>query len=160
MNIEIKIRPLDSPILVSSAEISRIQQEINWEFPKEYIDFLKNYNGSRFESNTFFLKAFGGSCSLSEVINILDLQSTYKDIIERLESEYLPIALAEGGNYILLSRKFEIYFLDHEEEKKYKIAKSLSGFLKLLKPTDFSKIELNPEDIISVYIDPKFKDLI
>jgi hypothetical protein len=159
MNTKVNIKTLNTPKLVSSAEISSIQQELNWVFPKEYIDFLKIYNGTEFESNIFYVKSYRGFCSLSEIINILDLRTTYKDIIRNFESEYIPIALAEGGNYILLSRNLEIYFLDHEDEKKYKIANNLSGFLKLLKPNDISRVTLNPDDIISIYVDPKLKDL-
>jgi hypothetical protein len=68
-------------------------------------------------------------------------------------SEYEVIAEDECGNYFLNISDC-IIFWDHETNTKVELSKTLHEFIS--KCTQPSEIELDPSDIISVWVDPDF----
>lgn len=147
---------------------------VGTDLPLDYLSFLQEYNGGRAESNVFdhnkydfigVTEFFG--VGLKEESDLLKQKGIYLD---RVPQEYLPIALAEGGNLICLAitkEKFgQIFFWDHEneadtgekpwEENLIKIANSFKEFLNSLKKFDPKTIEIKKEQVKEVWIDPDF----
>ena len=59
------------------------------------------------------------------------------------------------GNEYLTNKNKLVFFWDHETGDIIEIHKSIIGFLNSLEKTP--DVELRPEDVISVWVDPDFK---
>ena len=137
-------------------EIDALNSSLGGRLPNEYIEFLLSYNGAKPATNIFSVNE-GNECGVDEFI---PCKTVIKELprIDHVSKDMLPIAWAEGGNYILLSLvSGKIYFWDHEvPEEPTELATGITEFLDLLKPFDASSVELKEGQVESAWIDPDF----
>lgn len=102
------------------------EQFFNFKFPKDYRDFLLEYNGGITKNTVFLFKndpedgsildrLFGFTPAKNQ--NILIYFRNYQN---RIPNNTFPIGYDPGGNLVLLSVKGpdrgKVYFWDHERE--------------------------------------------
>lgn len=142
---------------VSEMEITQFEEIALIRLPDDYRSFLLDYNGAMPEGNIF-------RYSNAELFNVrrfipLDELLSIKHRIGDLLCEFLPVAYDSCGNYVCLDLDAggEVFFWDHEEPSdRLRLAPSFTAFLDMLEPFDPSTIELKPEQIKKVWVDPKF----
>jgi hypothetical protein len=136
----------------TDTEISDLEKLIGLEFPQDYKDHIRKYNGGTCTPNifTFLENGIETESDISYFLSISeDEYYTLKEYIvdfkldeARLLSSYLPIATDSGGNLVCIccegEDKGNIFFWDHEKEdtNSYLVAKSLTTFLEGLKELD------------------------
>lgn len=149
--------------------IQELEGLIGAKLPSDYVDFLRLYNGGTPETNTFNIKDAKNDSGVNEFMDIQEVISVKKKMQDRFLEKVIPIAFAEGGNYVCLSfeqDKEGVYFWDHELEtdegdpptwdNMFFLSDSFEGFLQMLQKFDPSKIELKPEQVLEVWVDPEF----
>jgi len=135
------------PRLLTEKELVRIEDEIGFNLPDDYREFVSKFGCYGFDGYvTFSLKVpcHGGDGSGVQVFygllegDAYDLLTTFDSYKDRIAIEALPIALDPYGNQIclILTGKYrgKIYFWDHEEElldksNLYLIADSFDEFI-------------------------------
>jgi hypothetical protein len=93
--------------------------------------------------------------SSSDISKILE----ERKYLDHIGGEVFPIAIAEGGNYVVidLDQKQSVCFWDHEDPKNMtKLADSIYEFLDNLMPFDPDSVELKNGQVESAWIDPDF----
>ena len=99
------------------------------------------------------------SVSVNGFIPLEKLADEYRLLSRRYACRMVPIAYAEGGNYVCLgmgSRGQGVYFLDHEFEGDNAftwLTRSIPEFLAALRP--FEKPSLSPGQVKRVWISPE-----
>ncbi|MBS7531598.1 SMI1/KNR4 family protein [Hazenella sp. IB182353] len=131
-------------------DLLAFEEKTGYKLPKDYIDFLQQYNGGYVEDDTctyhnngeqkFILTCMFGLAT-DEAYDLLNLFEIYKC---RIPISCIPIGRDAGGNIVCLNlsnnRYGYIYFWDHEKELEYEdgemtiddlyyIADSFKGFL-------------------------------
>jgi len=139
--------PDGEPRLLSEKDLLRVEDEIGFNLPDDYREFLSKYGGFAADGSAVF--SFrepypGGKRDMAEVFyGVLgkdgyDLLHNYGAYKGRILIEALPIALDAFGNQIclILTGKYrgKIHFWDHEEElldksNLYLIADSFDEFI-------------------------------
>lgn len=160
--IDVKIEARKALPAPSSDAIKNLEATIKVSLPQEYIDLLGTMNGAYIQENIFDIPG-GNNAGVSQFIPF-DKIIYCKSLIEQTgPKKFLPFAYASGGNYVCLSikeREFGVvYFFDHEVpgmKALTKIAPSLSNFLDVLRPFSVDDVELDPNDVGEVWIDPDF----
>ncbi|GAB2895418.1 hypothetical protein GCM10027093_33670 [Paraburkholderia jirisanensis] len=151
--------PMPEPSL---ADITALEKTIGARLPTDYLNFLQTQNGVIFTSNEFDIPG-GNHAGINQFIPFEKLLYE-KSLIEQTGNfGFLPIAYAEGGNYVCLAtRKLdigEIYFCDHEipgEEAYSRLASSLSEFFDLIRPFSVDDIEIDKNKVKKIWINPEF----
>lgn len=122
------IKPLAAESLISDAE-----EKLGYNFVDSYIDFVKEYNGSRppvsiFSTSTSqerTIKSFL-SFNATDVENILKLNRGVTEISANL----VAFAIDNFGNYICFDKQNDmVVFLDFETGETELIDKTFSDFL-------------------------------
>ena len=152
--MSVKLRKPKRP--VSSAEIEAFEANFGATLPDAYKRFLAQHNGSEPETNIFRIDETNDS-GVNGFIPFAQILKERALIEGEIFDRAIPIAWAEGGNYICLDLEQDgaVFFWDHEEpEHPTRLAHSFDAFLDLLKPFDVSSIELKPGQVKSVWIDP------
>ena len=120
----------------------------------DWIEFLRRNDGATPEPNAHdehrdvAVQAFYGAA---------EARSAYRDLSDRMPPHLLPIADAEGGNFVCLGlgpRASGVLFWDHETEEATPVAASFARFLEGLFPFGPDSVELAPGQVISAWIDP------
>jgi hypothetical protein len=119
--------------------------------------FVRTHDGAKPETNIFKI----GATNESGVNRFIPLSEIQK---ERSRTEHIPlraypVAWAEGGNYVLIDedRDGAVFFWDHEvPEVLARLADSFDAFLDLLEPFDIRTIQLKPDLVKRVWVDPEF----
>ncbi|RPF54144.1 SMI1/KNR4 family protein [Aquisalibacillus elongatus] len=167
----IEIRP--SKVKFNEKEFNNFQKELGINLPKEYIKFLKEYNGGIPELNIVELQNEEvKSFSVTEFFGvnnekINDLKSQYETYKERIPSENIPICRAEGGNIVCLNiDNGLISFWDHDTEllnenvssanSLLRVATNFEEFLSLMEPYYYNEDDLADYKVEDVWIDPDF----
>lgn len=86
-----------------------------------------------------------------------EVQATRLELAHRLPRHLIPVADAEGGNYVCLGASTEyseVFFWDHETEEETRITNTFTDFLRLLRPFDPNSVELKPSQVVAAWIDP------
>lgn len=150
MNIEIKsVEPY------SDFELSELERYSGVSVDDEVRQFFNEYNGARFSPS-------GLQGDVRDDVGICAFLSISQILIEvqkfRFRSGYIPIALAEGGNYVVIDLVSKaILFLDHEVEDGYrKVAANVGDFVKRLIPNAEIQDDFSGMKVKSVWIDPAF----
>jgi hypothetical protein len=172
-NCTVRIRVDSSSGKLDESSLAGLEERLGYRLPTEYREFLLQHNGGKPEPNilieadgrarvgvTKFLAGGHADC---------ELLATRLQYRERVPSDLLPVALAEGGNLICLGvfgrRENGVYFWDHEGESGGKkpsnrnispIAKNFTVFLddlKLFKPED---VRIDDKAVEEAWIDPEF----
>ncbi|WDE09010.1 SMI1/KNR4 family protein [Thalassomonas viridans] len=151
MNVKLqKIKKL------SDADITLFEKKIGFELPFSFRNFLLKFNGAEPETNIFNIE----SANDSGVNGFIPLNEILKEAknLDCIDKTILPIAWAEGGNYVVLdTRDGIVYFWDHEvPSEEHKLANDIDLFLNNLKPFDPESIELKEGQVESAWIDPNF----
>jgi hypothetical protein len=154
--------------------VLEFEKKNNLKLPEDYIEFLIQYNGGKPSVNILDVDNFGQiNINLFFGIDLkvkeTNLDFCFETFKNRIPIGLLPIGESEGGNIICISLYKEIgsiYFWDHEMEadegekpdytNMYKISDSFSSFIKRIEKFDPSKVEVNEQDVISVWVDPDF----
>lgn len=142
---------------LSQEQVREVERDLGVSLPDDYREFVANHDGVRPPLNIFPI----ADANESGVNEFIPLRRVRKEctFIEDLSDDRIPIAWAEGGNYVCLdvSKKGGVFFWDHEEpDKDAKLANSFSHFIELLAPFDPNSVELEPDQVKSAWIDPDF----
>ena len=123
--------------------------------PKSYREFVNSYDGATPETNIFRRsEKENGLVGVSRFIPLKDVLEERKNV-EPIPPRLLPIAHAEGGNYVLIDiDSSAISFWDHENGMSTEIAANFDEFLEYLVPF---KVQLKPGQVKRVWIDPSFR---
>ena len=129
-------------------------KKYDFQFPQEFVDYLKKYNDAELELNVFefednadCVRYFYGTTD--ETYN--DISEQYEVFKDRMPKKCVPIADTEGGNQVCMSLNKgtygKIYYWDHETmdtdddeecvlcfEDMCFLANSFNEFLKNLQP--------------------------
>ena len=152
MNIKLK----KSKQAISSSEIDGFEAAFNATLPGDYRQFLSQYNGSKPETNIFKVNERTDS-GVNAFIPLTELLKERSLIGDEIPTKAIPIAWAEGGNFVCLDlgNAGAVFFWDHEEpERPTQLARSFTAFLDILRPFDVSSIKLKPGQVKSAWIDP------
>ncbi|MBU0632394.1 SMI1/KNR4 family protein [bacterium] len=141
---------------VSKEDIESLENALNRKLPAEYINFLLSYNGAKAATNIFSVSE-NNDCGVDRFIPCKDIVKELKRI-DHVSKNMIPVAWAEGGNYILQNlSNGKIFFWDHEiPEKQIELALDITDFIEKLKPFDVNSIELKDGQVQSAWIDPDF----
>jgi len=104
---------------VSEIEIDRFEHELGHKLPDTFKNFVLLHNGAKPETNMFKISE-DNDCGVDRFIPVLKIRDEIKNI-DHVSSTKIPIAWAEGGNYLLLDLDSgKISFWDHEiPEEQY-----------------------------------------
>jgi len=133
------------------------EQLVGLKLPADYRRFVSQQDGACPDDNVFDV-GDDNDCGVNEFILIAEI-SDEKSFIENLRATRLPIARAEGGNYVCLETAAPggVYFWDHEEpDVEYRLADSFREFLDKLQPDSPADTDLDPADVKKVWVDPEF----
>lgn len=153
-DMEVKLGKSTHP--VSDAEIKAFEARVGAALPDAYKQFLSVHNGVRPETNIFRISEVNDS-GINGFIPLSQILRERALIEHELPFHAIPIAWAEGGNYVCLDldRAGTVFFWDHEEPEPITyLAETLEDFLNQLKRFDVSSIELKPGQVKSAWIDP------
>lgn len=104
------IRFFDSyPIL--NDEIESWEQEWRTTLPEDYKKFLQKYDGATPETNLFNMSD-GNNSGVSKFISLKNVKAEAQNLGKDRDA-LLPVAWAEGGNYVVLKARtegFAVYF--------------------------------------------------
>ena len=162
--MEIKFSKTGLPV----KSLAQLEAEIHGEIPEDIRLFLMKNNGATPEPNQFYHSA-SDSVGINQFLSLKEILEEKKCLKDRVPNEAWPIAYAEGGNLVclVLGKKQGIYFWDHELESEEGVAPNWDNMLLLcstftelltgLKRIDPDEIELQPDQVMSVWVDPDFK---
>lgn len=141
---------------LSTAEVSAFEDQADLELPHDYREFALLHDGAEPETNIFPV----GSGNESGVNRFIPLGQTLSErkYIDQVSVNFLPVAWAEGGNYVCLDlERGGVFFWDHEAPSgDLKLAESFRQFLDMLAPFDVKDIRLEPGQVKKAWIDPDF----
>lgn len=137
--------------------IESLQRKVGKALPASYIKFVSINDGAVPESN--ILKAGDDVFCVNKFILVSDV---YKNmmLIENLPKNAFPIASDDSGNYFILALNVDgaVLFWDHEiPESLARLAPSFGTFVDSLIPFNTSSIELRPDQVLDVWVDPEFR---
>jgi hypothetical protein len=152
--------------LISEKELNLILAKVRYTLPESFKNFLLDYNGGVPAANKFDIKNMSVSSGVNEFLSI-DAIVEQKNILgERIPNEVIPIAHAECGNLICLvikgSEIGNVYFWDHELEVEqlpswenmFFLSSSFDELVESLAEYDAKSVKLDPNKVISAWIDP------
>lgn len=127
---------------VSLQDIKQFEQEYEVTLPKQYVDFLLEYNGGFPQESNFKISDDEGESLVNKFYGISDMKSNLGKVFEVLEGEipedFISIGNDPGGNEILLGVSGEyqgkVYFWIHDIEPEdemdnmFILADSFTGF--------------------------------
>ncbi len=141
---------------ISKIDIDRFTSELGYELPNTYREFVLLHNGAKPEANVLKISE-NNDCGVDRFIPVSKIKDEIKNI-DHVSSTKIPIAWAEGGNYLLMDLDSgKISFWDHEiPEEQHDLAPDISTFIEQLEPFDPSAVELKEGQVESAWIDPDF----
>ncbi len=147
---------IDGGFHLSEIEIHRGERELGVSVPEDYRRFVAEHDGLKPKPNIFRVSKTN-QCGVNQFIPFRRIAKE-RGFIENLRVGWIPIAWAEGGNYVCLEcRKGGVFFWDHEDPATdYTLANTFSVFLDMLAPFDSNDVQLKPGQVKSAWIDPEF----
>lgn len=145
------------PISIEQKEIDLFSQEIGCALAEDVQKYFLGFNGAKPEANIFDVSDSNES-GVNELIPSSKIVDERKSLDHVGESVY-PIALAEGGNYLVIdfAQDSSVYFWDHEEPENLTLLEAeIYAFISKLKQFDPDSIELKEGQVESAWIDPDF----
>ena len=136
------------------SDVLNVEMLFGSKLPNDFKKFIQEFDGATPEPNVYCFNNDQFFCGVNKFIPI-DKICKEAELIKT--PHFIPIAFAEGGNYVLLnSNNGSIVFWDHETEEKITIASFFSDFIENLEPLS-SRLNINDEPVIeSAWIDPEF----
>ena len=147
------------PIPIDINDIDSFAQQIGCTLPEDLKKYFFEFNGAEPELNVFEV----GEKNDSGINNILPISDILEErkYLDHIENSVFPIAIAEGGNYLIVdfAKDSAVYFWDHEEPHiPVLLAEDIYDFLlEKLNPFDPESIELKEGQVTSIWVDPNFK---
>lgn len=143
--------------VASERDIVALETLIGQPLDHDFRKFIAENDGAMPESNAFPVNGisnFGGINEFTLVKDIIGERSYFESIGDHA----YPIALSEGGNYVVLDQGQggAIFFWDHELDEFSQIADSFTEFLEMIEPFDEASVKLAPGQVKSAWIDPDF----
>jgi hypothetical protein len=139
-------------------DLLALEALIGTELPADYRDFLREHDGGEPAPNTFAIPGTSNEAGVNEFMGVSQIREELRALGERLPPGTIPIAVAEGGNLLLLGlADGRVSFWDHElehAEPVFSVAASFRAFWDALEPFDPSTIDLKPGQVKSVWVDP------
>jgi hypothetical protein len=150
--VNIKIKSVEP---YSDSELSELEVCSGVSVADELRKFFNEYNGARF-SPIGLQGDVRGDVGISGFLSIAQILIEVRRF--KFRSGYIPIALAEGGNYVVIDLvSMGVLFLDHEVEDGYrKVAAGVDDFVKGLIPNADIQDDFSDMKVKSVWIDPAF----
>jgi len=119
------IKDSDKSVGINAIEL--LQRMLDKKLPKDYLDFLLEYNGGYPEPDCF-LFATGKEGSSVQGFYKINSQNDFDDLIKiiktyenRIPEDFIPFAYDPGGNQVCIAvsgkQYGKIYFWDHETEE-------------------------------------------
>jgi hypothetical protein len=141
----------------SNGVVKSLEMFLGMRLPKGYRDFLKAHDGAEPEPNIFTIDD-SNDLGVNRFIPAVETVAARKHL-ENVSRIALPIAWAACGNYVVLDMQADgvILYWDHETGDTTKIADGFDDFLSGLQPFNIDDIELNPDDVEEVWINPNPK---
>jgi hypothetical protein len=149
-------------------EVAELETALKMALPSDYREFLLRQNGGVPETNVFDVPGESNSSGINEFLSISELIEKKRELADRFVPEAIPIAYAEGGNYLclVLGGRRGVFYWDHELEaadgapptwaNMFLLAPTFADFLEGLREFDPSKVELKPGQVKKAWIDPDF----
>ena len=118
--------------------------------------FLGEHDGAEPETNIFSVDEQNDS-GVNQFIPARRILRE-REGLDNLAPHAIPVAWAEGGNYVLvdIDRNGEVQFWDHETSNISKLANDFDSFLSSLRPFSVDDVELKPGQVKSAWVDPDF----
>lgn len=141
----------------STIEIHELEARLFKKLPATYVRFVLSSNGAKPELNIFEI-GDNNNCTVNQFIPISEIQKIIKNSWYEF-GEKIPIAWAEGGNFILLElvNDGKILFWDHESpDVLLDLAPNIDDFLEKLRPFSNASFEAESHEVKHVWIDPEF----
>ncbi|MBE3665694.1 hypothetical protein BOO30_07335 [Vibrio navarrensis] len=141
---------------IREEEFEFFSQELGSNFSEKLKQFFINFNGSKPQDNVFKI-SHDNECGIDEFIPFSKILEERK-YLYHVDSKVIPIAWAEGGNYIVvdLDNCESVYFLDHEEPQRLvKLATDIYEFLSEIKPFNLKEFVLKEGQVKSGWINPE-----
>lgn len=120
----------------------------------DWIEFLRRNDGATPEPNAHEADP---DVAVHAFYSAAEARVAHRDLSDRMPPHLLPIADAEGGNFVCLGLGPDasgVLFWDHETEEARPVAASFARFLEQLSPFGPDSVELAPGQVISAWIDP------
>lgn len=149
----------------TAAQVSALESALTIKFPENSAEILHTFSGARFADN---MHCSRGHVSILKFCSLTagddSTQQTFEQYRDRIPKGFIPVAIAEGGNLLLVSLDMgSVFFWDHEledydessdgSEACIKLADNLDEFLEDLKSNDNASSHAK---VVSVKIDPAF----
>lgn len=137
-------------------DIDFSESHLGISFPGEFREFILTRNGATPEDNIFDIRP-GIEGGISRLIPIAEIPGEIKRV-ENCPISTIPIAWAEGGNYVLINCSLgNVLYWDHENpEAITKMADSFLEFLSKLRSFDPRSVKPAPGQVKKAWIDPEF----
>ena len=119
----------------SEVEIASAERALGLRLPVDFRRFVSAHDGAEADSNVFDVGDYNDS-GVNQFIPLARV-ADQAALIENLSASRIPIAWAEGGNYVCLetAQTGGVFFWDHEEPHiDHKLAESFDQFLAQLEP--------------------------
>lgn len=149
----------------TAGQLAALENRLSIRFPDGAGEILRTLAGARFADN---VHSRHGEVSIVKFCPLSSgedsIEQTYERYSGRVPDNWVPVAIAEGGNLLLVAlENGQVFFWDHEledydessdgSEACVKLADSLGEFLDDLKPTGNT---LPNAKVVYVKIDPAF----
>jgi hypothetical protein len=142
----------------SEKALQKLETALGCKISESIRRFVGENDGSEPETNIFQIGK-DNDASVNQFIPISEIWEERQNI-DNIPRHGYPIAWASCGNYVLVDEGMggKVYFWDHElpDDNIVKLADNFSEFLSILKPFDVNTVELKPDQVKEVWIDPEF----
>lgn len=141
----------------SDNDIRALEARLGRPLPAAFLAFVRTFDGAEPAPNVFDIGDSNQS-GVNRFIPVAEIWSA-RAHIENLSSTAFPVAWAEGGNYVIVDpdRRDAVFYWDHEiPDPLLRIADDFAAFVKMLGPFDINDVELEPGQVLDVWIDPDF----
>lgn len=142
-----------STIILHELTLLNFEMKLGQKLPDDYRNFLLEYNGGDPEPNMVGIPETRKQCSVACIFGLYnfkkdhDLAAKRKRLANRLPEKVIPIAEADGDNFICLSLDSPdfgaVYLWDHElatdppsRENLFELAPAFTDFLAVLQVFD------------------------
>ena len=140
------------------ADLRGLEAKVGTRLPEDYRRFLLQHDGGEPEPNEFAIPGADNDSGANEFMSVRQIREEIEQYSHRFPRRMIPIAFAEGGNLVFLALDDgQVLFWDHELEAAnplFALAPSFEAFWQVLENSDPASVELDPDQVKSVWIDP------
>ncbi|MFN7176929.1 MAG: SMI1/KNR4 family protein [Thermaurantiacus sp.] len=146
----------------ASDALDRLAAAAGGPLPPGYLDFVARHDGAEPAANIIhFEDDFGAQASgVRRFVSVAEAPELMR-AIEGWPKGFIPLAEDDCGNHFAMSAATgAVHFRDHEVDgPPTHLAPDIWSFLGLLLPFDENRVQVAPEDVISVWVHPDFEKL-